>query len=136
LKKATRGVSKGKWNAPGGKIEEGETPESNARREVFEETGLKVTNLFFHGIMLYFMGGSKTRQTTVGLFSSRNAIGQLSSTVEGRLKWFQTHKLPFDEMWDDDKYWVNLMLIQGRFNAKFYFNITNTRVTRYEILSR
>ena len=34
LKKATRGISVGKWNAPGGKLEPGETPEQCARREI------------------------------------------------------------------------------------------------------
>ena len=32
------------WNLPGGKIEENETPETAARREVFEETNLVVEN--------------------------------------------------------------------------------------------
>ena len=32
-----------KWLQPGGHIEEGETPEEAAIREVYEETGLKIT---------------------------------------------------------------------------------------------
>lgn len=31
---------KGRYNLPGGKIEEGETPKEAAKRELFEETGL------------------------------------------------------------------------------------------------
>ena len=46
LKRANRGISVGKWNAPGGKIEAGETPEECAQREVLEETGLSVSRLF------------------------------------------------------------------------------------------
>ncbi|MBS1661648.1 MAG: NUDIX domain-containing protein [Bacteroidetes bacterium] len=33
------------WSFAGGHLEDGETPETTARREVFEETGLKIKNL-------------------------------------------------------------------------------------------
>lgn len=33
------------WSFPGGHLEEGEKPEATARRELFEETGLKVNIL-------------------------------------------------------------------------------------------
>ncbi|GAA0364817.1 NUDIX hydrolase [Alkalibacterium iburiense] len=33
------------WNFPGGKLEEGETPEACAKRETMEEIGLKIENL-------------------------------------------------------------------------------------------
>lgn len=37
------------WNLPGGKVEKGESPESAARREVLEETGLLLRSLsLFH----------------------------------------------------------------------------------------
>ncbi len=38
----------GKWTQPGGHIEENETPEEAAIREVYEETGLKITLLGEH----------------------------------------------------------------------------------------
>lgn len=35
----------GKWTMPGGKLEFGETFDEGARREILEETGLKINNL-------------------------------------------------------------------------------------------
>lgn len=42
---ADAAVSPNQWTMPGGKIEDGEAPIEAARREVFEETGLTVTDL-------------------------------------------------------------------------------------------
>lgn len=40
--KSNRGFTKGMWNIPGGFIDYGEHPEEAARREILEETGVKV----------------------------------------------------------------------------------------------
>lgn len=37
----------GTWSVPGGHLEFGESPESTALREVFEETSLKIANIAF-----------------------------------------------------------------------------------------
>ena len=42
LKKNPGLFGAGKWNAPGGKLQHGETAEHCAKREVYEETGLEV----------------------------------------------------------------------------------------------
>lgn len=41
----------GRWNGIGGKLEEGETPEQSAVREIEEETGIQVEQLEWRGIV-------------------------------------------------------------------------------------
>lgn len=53
LRDANAPVSPNQWGLPGGHIEPGEDPEAAARREVWEETGLRLTDplaLFWHGL--------------------------------------------------------------------------------------
>lgn len=38
------GTDEGQWGVPAGKLESGETPEATARRELFEETGIKLSS--------------------------------------------------------------------------------------------
>ena len=56
LKFANRGISKGRWNAAGGKIDPGETVVECIKREVFEETGLHIEEPFYHGKFKFFFG--------------------------------------------------------------------------------
>ena len=135
LKRASRGISKGKWNAPGGKIEPGETPQQSVRREVFEETGLVLGELFLHGRITYLMGRGQPRRIRVFLFSAERSSGEPKTTVEGPVRWFSTTKLPITAMWDDDRYWIHLMLSKFRFDAIFHYDEGNRRVTEFEIRS-
>ena len=44
-------MNEGKWISPGGKVEEGETPDECVVREVLEETGLRLRSWKFHGVI-------------------------------------------------------------------------------------
>lgn len=136
LKRASRGISMGKWNAPGGKIENGESPEACAIRETYEETGLRVENLFYHGLMKFVVNGNREPSFLVHLFSSENASGELKEGDEGELRWFSTKELPFDSMWEDDRYWMHLMLERRKFDAVFCFDEKMSKTERFEIIFR
>ncbi len=133
LKRASRGISLGRWNAPGGNIDEGESPEECAVREVFEETGLRVKNLFSHGIMNFYLDGKEELSVKGHLFSTREFEGEIRSSEEGEVRWFDADKLPLAEMWPDDEFWLNLMLSGRRFNADFYMGKGNKSIVKYSI---
>lgn len=131
LIKASRGISKGKWNGVGGKLEKGESAQQAAIREVYEETGLKVENLFHHGTLTFYMDGGDELDIIVHVFSTRNFSGTPVSTEEGELKWFKRSQIPYPGMWDDDNYWVEPMLEGKRFDAQFHFDSNNSKVLRH-----
>ena len=57
LQRKSRGrFGEGKWNAPGGKLENEEDPLEGVIREVFEETGLRVSSLYHHGVLKHYFG--------------------------------------------------------------------------------
>jgi 8-oxo-dGTP diphosphatase len=122
LKKATRGISKGKWNGLGGKLDPGETPEECANREVFEESGLSLKEIFYHGIINFYDFGSGEATWKGHIFSSRSFSGSLKESDEGPLKWFDIEDLPWSEMWEDDRKWLPYLLSGKRFNAEVYFD--------------
>lgn len=132
LKKATRGISKDKWNAPGGKINGEESPEQNAVREVFEETGLRIKNLFYHGEINFFLNGKNELAIHGFLFSTRSFSGEIKSTEEGEVRWFDADHVPYDQMWPDDIFWLPVMLSCKEFDADFYFDEDNRKIIKHE----
>ncbi|MDE1768071.1 MAG: 8-oxo-dGTP diphosphatase [Candidatus Micrarchaeota archaeon] len=130
LKEATRGVSKGKWNGPGGKIDKAETPEQCMVREAYEETGLKMVKPFFHGRMFFHMDGKKNVAILGYLYSTKRFNGKVRSTEEGPVRWFSVKEIPYEGMWDDDKVWINLMLAGKRFDAHFFYNKGNAKMIK------
>jgi len=129
----------GKWNAPGGKLIQGECPESAAIREVYEETGLRVEKLRFHGILNFYLGEPRRLDQVVFVFSSRNVKGRPKRSAEGRLSWFGTSSIPYDRMWQDDRAWLSLLLQGKSFIGDFHFTEGYGKLASYvlqEIVNR
>jgi 8-oxo-dGTP diphosphatase len=124
LKLANSGISKGKWNAPGGKNFDNESGVDCIKREVFEETGLKIEHPTYHGFLNFFLGKENKGEPDwiTHIFSTRGFSGELKESREGSLKWFELNELPFKNMWQDDLYWVPLLLEGKKFLGNFYFS--------------
>ncbi len=103
---------------------------------MLEETGLRVSQLFYHGTLTFMMDGGKTLHTRGHLFSTSKAEGRARSSDEGPVRWFPIDDLPTDEMWEDDLYWIPLMLRGIRFDATFAYDEANRHVTGFAIASR
>ena len=115
-----RGIGAGKINAPGGKIEPGETAAEGAVRETEEEVGLRATELSQMGELHFqFIDGLALHCT---VFHSETFTGEAIETDEAIPIWTRIDAIPYDEMWEDDIHWLPRMLRGERFKGYFTFD--------------
>jgi 8-oxo-dGTP diphosphatase len=133
MKLAVRGISEGRWNFPGGKIEPGETPREGNDREVLEETGLSVTQADYHGKLFFAFEGRAERDWYVHIFSTKRFTGKETEGGEGPLKWFGTGSLPSERMWAGDRIWVPEVLAGKTVSGSFTYDADGARLLRYEL---
>jgi 8-oxo-dGTP diphosphatase len=89
----------GKWDVPGGFLEEGEEPLDALRRELREEAGVEIEPLEFVGIWADRYGGDPDATATLNLYwKARIVSGEPvpADDVE-EFRWFPRDGLPPDE---------------------------------------
>ena len=89
---------------PGGKVELGESIVPSVKREVYEETGLKLNRIRICGIKDWYDKKEKERQLII-LFVSDDFTGELiSETSEGKVYWINEEELKNQNLaYDFDK---------------------------------
>jgi ADP-ribose pyrophosphatase YjhB (NUDIX family) len=94
------------WSLPKGHIEEGETPEDAAIREVAEETGITSEITKSLGVIdFWFMAGGKRIHKTVHHFIFREAGGTLQAQVTevDEVAWFPLAEIVEKLAYPDEK---------------------------------
>ena len=119
LMRKLRGIGAGKINAPGGKIEPGETPLEAAIRETQEE--LLVTPLKPRKMGELFFAMSDLPDIFVHVFMAEAFSGKAGETEEAIPRWTKISDIPYDMMWEDDEHWLPRMLEGETFRGHFYF---------------
>lgn len=115
-----RGLGAGKINAPGGRLEPGETALQAAVREVQEEVCVTAKDVVEYGRLRFvFVDGYSL---DVRVFRADAWQGQPAETDEAIPMWLPIDDLPFDEMWADDRLWVPHMLARTSFDGRFIFD--------------
>ena len=129
-----QGFGVGRWNGFGGKVQENESIEDAARRELKEEAGLGVEFLREHGVLNFeFENDPDTLE--VHVYSTSEFHGEPNESDEMRPEWFKLDQIPYDKMWVDDQYWMPLMLEGKSFDGKFKFRDIDT-LLHHEINER
>lgn len=122
MKKRSFGL--GRWNGPGGKMdfEKGDKNVVDAAiRETKEEIGVLIKNPEKVGLLHFCFPHKEEWNQDVHLFLVKNWEGEPAESEEMSPKWFKTSEIPYDKMWDDDKYWLPHILSGKKLEADFIF---------------
>lgn len=102
----------GKWIGIGGKVENGESADACVKREVLEETGLRLTDYRFLGIIRFI--SEAWDDEDMYLYTATGFEGELLSDCdEGELKWVDKSDIDGLPMWEGDRYFLKALL-EGR----------------------
>lgn len=115
-----RGLGAGKINGPGGRLEPGETARACAIREVQEELGVTPIDPVWVGESLFqFVDGYSIHVHT---YLARAFSGTARETDEAIPLWTDIKAIPYDQMWEDDQYWLPLLLNNQSFRGRYLFD--------------
>jgi len=115
-----QGLGAGLINAPGGRVDPGETPEQGAIREAQEELRVVPLGVRKAGELAFqFTDGYSLR---CHVYAASSYEGVPTETPEAIPLWIDERDMPYGQMWADDRIWYPLLL-QGRtFHGRFLFD--------------
>ncbi|WP_276300330.1 8-oxo-dGTP diphosphatase [Halorussus lipolyticus] len=126
-----RGLGEGLYLGPGGKVEEDETPRECVVREVEEEIGVTPRDPEKVGEFRFVMGDDSGMFAHV--FRAEEFSGTPEESSEADPEWFDYDSLPYDQMWDDDRYWMPHLLDGETFAGEFVFDEDGDELRDWEV---
>lgn len=126
-----RGFGAGYYNAPGGRLEDGETWLECAVRETQEELCITPLDPVHAGTLMFqFTDGHSIHGE---VFRATEFEGTPTETDEAVPHWFPLANLPWDNMWEDDPIWYPKLISNEYFTGRFIFK--QKTMLDYELLS-
>ncbi|BFI76460.1 8-oxo-dGTP diphosphatase [Sulfurisphaera ohwakuensis] len=113
-----RGLGKGLITFPGGKVEDNEKIEECAIREVKEEVNITIFEPKLVGKIKFYLNDYEAETTYV--FVTDKYEGKPEETDEAIPIWL--NYIPYEEMWEDDKVWLPLVLEGKKICCEFKFD--------------
>ena len=91
---------KGKWDLPGGFLDEEEHPLDCLRRELREEAGVEMEPLEFLGVWIDRYGDDGSAQTTLNFYWTARIVEGTPEPADdvAELRWFAPEDVPLDEL--------------------------------------
>ena len=116
-----RGFGMGNWNGFGGKVEEGESVESAAVREIIEESHVVVAEKDLEKVAIVDFFFTNGNHLEVHTFFVRAWDSEPEETEEMNPQWFPFTEIPYKKMWADDPYWLPRALAGEKLKGSVWF---------------
>ena len=100
-------INRDKWIGLGGKFEKDESPEECLLREVYEESGLRLTSWRYRGIVTFVNTVCPTEY--MHLFTAEGFAGKIGPCSEGELEWIKKSELMRLTLWEGDRIFLRLL---------------------------
>lgn len=126
------GLGAGKINAPGGRIEPGETPLHAAVRETEEETGITPLNPVQRAEVSFIFTNGYSLKGEIFFADDYKGI-MLKETREAVPFWCPADDIPYADMWEDDIFWLPLAL-SGKY-VRGFFIFDDDKMVSHRIVS-
>ncbi|RLC36498.1 hypothetical protein DRH29_04445 [candidate division Kazan bacterium] len=130
-----RGFGVGKWNGIGGKVQDGETIEEVAVRELYEEVGVRadIADLKNVGNIKFYFNEKPDWNQRMHVYFVNRWQGELKESEEMVPKWYKKDQIPYEAMWVDDPHWLPEVLRGRKIKGKFYFNKEGAELDKFTV---
>lgn len=127
-------VNQDKWIGVGGHAEDYESPEDCLLREVYEETGLTLTEYRFRGIVTFALEGVETQ--FMCLYTAAKWEGEMISDCrEGVLEWVRKDQVKNLSLWEGDKVFFKLLEREEPFfSLKLHYENDDLKMRRENVI--
>ena len=115
-----RGLGAGTINAPGGRLEPGESDHDAAVRETQEELKVTPLELKRRGDLHFQFTDGYALHCVV--FFADDCLGDPTETDEAVPVWTPLTAIPYENMWEDDRHWLPGAISGQNFRGYFHFD--------------
>ncbi|HSV86403.1 MAG TPA: 8-oxo-dGTP diphosphatase [Levilinea sp.] len=129
------GLKKGGFGAGyfvgiGGQLEGDETAGQAVVREIREEVGAQVApeDVVCLGSIIFLFPAIREWDLHMTLFQAEHWQGEIIESKEIKPAWFRLDEIPYEQMWEDARYWLPHLLDGIRLQARIIYQADNVTV--------
>jgi 8-oxo-dGTP diphosphatase len=130
--KRNKPPNRGLWNGVGGHIEAGETPMVSCLREVYEETGYRLPEVSFCGLLTW--SGYEIDDGGLYLFIAPVPTPEFAPTNEGELAWKSRNWVFNSPETVSNIHYFGPKILNGVPPCEYHFDYDGGIIQHYEIL--